>query len=179
MPFVFVSPEEARERAEQTGVPIQESDIEFIARHGARQINVGGQLLMPDGAVLIQSDGGYSIRHEPSANLQERLRQQRRYADERRKRADVEFMQARTAFSEQASLAARYSNLPGPPPNAPDVLTRLKQRVQKWRDRVLELEKQLSDTPEMRQQHEREQHLARQRGKVAALGQQINAIDLD
>lgn len=153
-----------------------ESFGEFAERHGHDQVAYRGTLfLFSDGAICNQEGSAFQ---EPPEKPSARLHLQRDYARIRVERAEGEFSNASTAFAEQATLAARYRNLPPPPSNAPEILESLKAEVYKWRERLAELEEQLSKTPEANEAQRRQRLESDRKSRMNELSARIRSIKL-
>ena len=154
-----------------------ESFDEFAARHGGSPVEVRNQFIFADGATCRSEYG--DARAEPPADPASLLALQREYHRATAERAEATFYDARSRFSEQASLAARYSNLPSAPEDAPEILNNLKQAVHRERAELARIESELAKTPQARRRQER-QELDNQRvTEITTLHQKINSVVLD
>jgi hypothetical protein len=157
---------------------IIESFQEFAERHGNSGLACGktGLLVWPDGASALQDDA--DTRSEPPDDPQELLVMQRRYFREALRRAEAEFQRAQQDFAESAALASRYSNLPGPPVDAPQILKQLAGRVRLRRAQLAVIEKELveSPSPETLRTQAYQQRLAEERTTAGKLLHEIQNV---
>lgn len=157
-----------------------ESYQEFSARHGNRPLRCGNVLLFADGAMCNPDDG--NLREEPPRDPVESLHRQLRYWREAVRRSTADFTTLRGQCSQQAQLASRYSNLPGPSNEALADLHKLQSAVMFCREKVAELEKALADKavadPESHRQQCREQYDREDRARAAQLIHEIQSITL-
>jgi hypothetical protein len=156
-----------------------ESYREFIERHNGRALRCDGQLLFADGASC--SDDG-ECRQEPPRDPVELIRVKLRYWREAVKRSTADFEALRSECSRQAELAARYSNLPGPPNAALSDLHKLKDAVTFCRDEVAKLEeewaKKTADDPDRLRRQFRERYEKEQQAAAGALLSEIASITI-
>lgn len=148
---------------------------EFCARHGAF-VEINGYRVFADGATC--KVGDVALRKEPPDNLTRLLNQRRCYFAERLRRAEATFRQTQAALAEQAAYAARYTNLPTPPQDAPQHLLRLKQTVEKCRQDLLEINEALTNTPEAQYRRRQEEDRARRAKQCADLHSEISSINI-
>ncbi len=156
-----------------------ESYREFVERHHGRALRCDGQLLFADGASATD-DGEY--RQEPPRNPLELIRVQLRYWREGVRRSTADFNALRSQCQQQAELASRYSNLPGPSNAMLADLHKLQAAVGFCRSEVDRLQKELAEKvgpdPEVQRQRFREQYEREQQAAAAAVLGQIAAITI-
>jgi len=148
---------------------------EFAERHGNDPVDIGHRLLFGNGA-MADHDG--MRLQEPPGDPTERLKFRKLYVVEQVGRAEKKFHSLRKSFSEQASLAKRFRNLPSPPEDAPQLLMAIKAEVERWREELREVNAQLAETPESQENKQREEMDRDQYQRVADLSQRINEITI-
>lgn len=156
---------------------ITETYVEYAQRHGNNALEIGGRLLFADGAECSMEPEGWP-RKEPPADEYELLVLKKRYVSEQLRRAEEEFNRTQSAFSESASLAYRYKNIPGPPENAPAILLELKARVFKHRQALRSINEQLAATPRGQLEAEEAEREMQRRTAMSSLSASINEITL-
>ena len=149
---------------------------EFADRHGGSPVQVENIFLFPDGASVNGDDR--DDRREPPADPTERLRARRDYVAAHLDRTIDNFQSLKAHCHEQASLAARYTNLPGPPVDAPKELRRLAALAEKYREELAEIDAQLAETPEAQRQRELDALRAEQNARQAQLMAEIKGIEI-
>ena len=152
-----------------------ESFDEFAARNGGSPLEVGGRLLFPTGA---QSDLRNYMRQEPPADPYRRLRLQHAYYQERLRRAEDHFEAERHAASQQASYAARNSDLPGITEHTIERLKELKAHAKRCRKDFEKIDAELAATPQERQYRARERQEAERRQTQENLMEQVARLML-
>jgi len=157
-----------------------ESYYEFAQRHGNRPLNCGSVTLFADGAMVSPHDD--RDRQEPPADPVENLRLRLQYWRQAVKRSSADFEALRGQCSQQAELAARYSNLPGPPNEAMADLHKLRSAVLLCREKVDELEREIAakvgSDPERKRLQFRVQYEREQQAAAAALLGEIASINI-
>jgi len=156
-----------------------ESSREFIERHHGRALRCDGRLLFADAASC--SDDGEN-REEPPPHPVELTRVKLRYWREAVKRSTADFNALRSQCQQQGELASRFSNLPGPSNEMLSDLHKLQQAVFFCREKVAELEKELSEKvgpdPEVQRRRFREQYERDEQARAAALLGEIASITI-
>lgn len=151
---------------------------EFAAKHGNDAIRIAPSLLLfSDGARVNDADGRFAY-YEPQAE-EDALAWQLKYARAKLERATDNFNRAKHDMMEQAQLASRYANLPGPPENATDILEKLKAEAVLWREKVANLEAQNENTAEAQRQAAIAKHTQERMSQAARLGAAVQSVSLD
>lgn len=159
-----------------------ESFFEFSQRHGGDPVPIGTS--MREGRVLLFADGASANDTgtswmEPPEDPWEKLRLRKQYTEAKLQRAEEEFLRVRSQFSEQASLASRYPNLPPPPHDAPAILKGLRRIVKGYRAELALIERQLENSPKAKEEALRKELADRSRRRVAELAGEIHGLTLD
>lgn len=158
-------------------MPFIESFQEFSKRHGDDAIEVGARLIFGDGAIANSEDG--KVKAEPPESQYELLLVIKMRAKELLRRAELEFFNARSTLSEMAANAIRYSNLPGPPSDAPQQLRKLKSNAIKRRKELAAIDAKLEKTPQRIARRKQEQQLAERQQQITEVATKINQITLN
>jgi hypothetical protein len=154
-----------------------ETWAEFHKRHGGNCIRVGGQFLFPDGA---RADSTGNLRSEPPTDPYQLLQAKRAYVEAKLSHESDEFHAFRSECQQQAAFAARYgsNNVPGPPENAVEQLERGRERIVKLHDELVELDRQIADTPQGRSRQERRDHEEKQRSQMTEQMRAIQSVNV-
>jgi hypothetical protein len=153
---------------------------EFDTRHGNNGLHCGETNLVvwSDGASVRADDA--DMRSEPPTDPKELLRIRRLYRQEALRRAENEFTRTQNDFANAAALASRYSNLPGPPANAKEILQGLASRVHRERSILASIEKKLTENPseEAQRIQQYQESLAKNRAKAGEMLREITAVTI-
>lgn len=118
------------------------------------------------------------LHGDPPADDHQRLLLQREFLQFVLKRRVAEFNEIKHQALQQASLATRYSNLPGTSEDAPRAMLHLKEIADKLREDLAAVEHQLSQTLQgsAAKSHDESEMYRRQR--VADVLSKVNAIEI-
>jgi hypothetical protein len=143
-------------------------------------LNCDGLILFADGASASVDDA--NLREEPPRDPVELLRMRVRYWRQAVKVSERDFASTRADFARQAALCCRYSNLPGPGPDAVGYLNEIAAAVRRARDEVAKLEKELAaataDDPTIERRRLIAQYEQEDRARAAELLQSIESVTI-
>lgn len=146
-------------------MPYVESMPEFRNRMDCPHAFVNGRYLWENGG---QSNGYAHLN--PPADKWERLRLQAEYYAFILKREEKEYYAYQNACMEQLNLAKKYPNVPGPPPEAPELLRAGEDRMRKLRAKLDGIAAELRESPQAKFERQRED---RERERLNRLQAQI------
>lgn len=154
-------------------MPFIENYNEFKQRQNCKEepINIQGVLTFENGAAWSNMAGA-----NPPEDEYELARIQSRYYRAKLKLAEDEFFRYQSHSLNQASLAARYANLPGADPNAPVILKKLKAEATMWGEKLQASIDILKNSPANQLKRKREELMAERRAEHQELINKIKQI---
>lgn len=156
---------------------VVETRDEFVERHGGEPVELNGELLLPDGARIVPADN--NAKHEPPGDPYRRIRLQTFYWTRRVEIATNDFSEAQSAFRQQAKWAKAYpsSCLP-PPPNAKEILRKLKGKVEHARQELAKVEKKFDATPQQQAKRRNRQLEAERQQRIDSQLGEIDSVQI-
>lgn len=134
-----------------------ETLAEFEARHS---VDGYGKINDVRNFKFIYSDGAWhpddlphdpvaaqSYLHEPADEIEQRLKDRKRYFTLALQAAEGEFNGLRSNLADCAFMAAKYCNLPVPPADGKAALLHARQVVFTLREKLAEVENEINQTP--------------------------------
>lgn len=155
-------------------MPFVENFHEFRERMNCPFVEARGRFMF--------ANGGLSNRFthsDPPTDPTELLGRKREFARVQLEAAEKEFANTKRAFGEQASLAARYPNLPGAPSNAPQILRDLRKVAVVRRVALARIEAELAEMPAAIAIRRRDEIERERQEQHRRLRDEIGAINLD
>lgn len=148
---------------------------EFVEKHG-NYVELQNRILFEDGAQCRLDQDGFQ---EPPDNEWDRLHLQRRYWQERYKRAEADFKRTRSQLSERCALANVYHNLPHPGEGDIEYLKQLRATAQDCARRLHEVERKLEASPERQRRREVMEDQEKRRLEISKIQTAIHGVTLD
>lgn len=151
-----------------------ETFFEFKERQACEYVKTERGFLFRNGA----TSNGQERHSEPPADIFIRLGLQREFLLTQLKQHETVFRQYKDDVLNQAKLATQYSNLPGPPTDAAEVLGKLKTDIEAIRVQIGKIDRRLAESQRAKEMDEKQRYEQERQRNVSAVAVAVSQIEI-